>query len=126
MDRMADSVPPLLDAQSASTDPGEATTAVFYSISNCQPGLRGISLGNFLIKNVADVLSKEFPGSRCSARSPPFPASPRGSPRDSRDKYSGNPARWRNALTAVAAKLGTDVAQGRRRPGKAAPSACAR
>ena len=48
-DRMADKVPPLLDTRSASSDPNRATTAVFYSISNCQPGLRGISLGNFLI-----------------------------------------------------------------------------
>jgi malonyl-CoA decarboxylase len=61
MDRMAEVVPPLLDAQSASSDPSRATTAVFYSISNCQPGLRGVSLGNFLIKNVVDVLSGEFP-----------------------------------------------------------------
>ena len=37
------------------------TTAVFYSISNCQDGLRGVSFGNFLIKQVVDELSKEFP-----------------------------------------------------------------
>ena len=37
------------------------TTAVFYSISNCQEGLRGVSFGNFLIKQVVDELSKEFP-----------------------------------------------------------------
>ena len=61
MDRMADAIPPLLDAQSVSNDPNRATTAVFYSISNCQPGLRGVSLGNFLIKNVVDLLSREFP-----------------------------------------------------------------
>ena len=36
-------------------------TAVFYSISNCQPGLRGVSLGNFLIKRVAEHLAKEVP-----------------------------------------------------------------
>ncbi len=35
------------------------TTAVFYSISNCQEGLRGISFGNFLIKQVVDDLVKE-------------------------------------------------------------------
>ncbi|MET0172498.1 MAG: malonyl-CoA decarboxylase [Agrobacterium vaccinii] len=40
----------------------EATTAVFYSISNCQDGLRGISFGNFLIKQVVDDLKKELPG----------------------------------------------------------------
>ncbi len=35
------------------------TTAIFYSISNCQPGLRGVSLGNFLIKRVAEHLASE-------------------------------------------------------------------
>ena len=37
------------------------TTAVFYSISNCQEGLRGISFGNFLIKQVVEELAKELP-----------------------------------------------------------------
>jgi malonyl-CoA decarboxylase len=37
------------------------TTAVFYSISNCQEGLRGISFGNFLIKQVVEDLVKEQP-----------------------------------------------------------------
>jgi len=40
----------------------EATTAVFYSISNCQDGLRGISFGNFLIKQVVDDLRRDLPG----------------------------------------------------------------
>src|SRR3546814_14441839 len=39
----------------------DATTAVFYSISNCQPGLRGISLGHFLLKQVATDLKREIP-----------------------------------------------------------------
>src|SRR3546814_3549842 len=39
----------------------DATTAVFYSISNCQPGLRGISFGHFLIKQVATDLKREIP-----------------------------------------------------------------
>ncbi|MFJ5367940.1 malonyl-CoA decarboxylase [Bosea sp. CER48] len=38
----------------------QATTAVFYSISNCQEGLRGISFGNFLIKQVAEDLKREL------------------------------------------------------------------
>lgn len=38
----------------------EATTAVFYSISNCQDGLRGISFGHFLIKQVAEDLKREL------------------------------------------------------------------
>lgn len=43
--------------------PSEAppTTAVFYSISNCQEGLRGISFGNFLIKQVVEELAREQP-----------------------------------------------------------------
>ncbi|MDE3080126.1 MAG: malonyl-CoA decarboxylase family protein, partial [Paracoccaceae bacterium] len=40
--------------------PEDATTAVFYSISNCQEGLRGISFGNFLIKQVVEELRREF------------------------------------------------------------------
>lgn len=40
----------------------EADTAVFYSISNCHTGLRGISFGNFLIKQVVIELHREFPG----------------------------------------------------------------
>ena len=44
------------------TIPGDsASTAVFYSISNCQSGLAGISFGNFLIKRVAQELKQEFP-----------------------------------------------------------------
>ena len=39
----------------------QATTAVFYSISNCQPGLRGVSFGNFLIKQVVEDLSRDLP-----------------------------------------------------------------
>jgi malonyl-CoA decarboxylase len=42
--------------------PSEATVAVFYSISNCQPGLAGVSFGAFLIKQVADDLARELPG----------------------------------------------------------------
>ncbi|MEL6682741.1 MAG: malonyl-CoA decarboxylase [Pseudomonadota bacterium] len=38
-----------------------ATTATFYSISNCQKGLAGISFGNLLIKQVVTELSQEFP-----------------------------------------------------------------
>ena len=40
----------------------DASMAVFYSISNCQQGLQGVSFGNFLIKQVANVLSVQLPG----------------------------------------------------------------
>ena len=42
-------------------DPERATTAVFYSISNCQRGLAGVSFGNFLIKQVVEDVSREIP-----------------------------------------------------------------
>lgn len=45
----------------AALDPAQADTAVFYSISNCQEGLRGISFGNSLIKQVVEELSHEVP-----------------------------------------------------------------
>jgi malonyl-CoA decarboxylase len=48
----------LLDDTEA--DAGKARWAVFYSISNCQPGLRGVSLGNFLIKEVCERLNADF------------------------------------------------------------------
>ncbi|MDQ2632818.1 MAG: malonyl-CoA decarboxylase [Pseudomonadota bacterium] len=51
----------------------EATTAVFYSISNCQEGLRGISFGNFLIKQVVEELRRELPGLETFATLSPLP-----------------------------------------------------
>ena len=61
MDRMPDAVQPLIDLAATSTHAERASTAAFYSISNCQPGLRGVSLGNFLIKGVVAMLAREFP-----------------------------------------------------------------
>jgi malonyl-CoA decarboxylase len=52
---------------------GEATTAVFYSISNCQPGLRGVSFGNFLIKQVVEELSRDLPSLKTFVTLSPAP-----------------------------------------------------
>ena len=52
---------------------GQATTAVFYSISNCQLGLRGISFGNFLIKQVVEDLSRELPSLKTFVTLSPAP-----------------------------------------------------
>ena len=54
-------IAPLLGSGRVPVAPERATTAVFYSISNCQRGLRGISFGNFLIKQVAEDLKRELP-----------------------------------------------------------------
>jgi malonyl-CoA decarboxylase len=58
---MPSAVGPLLAGGNVDGDDSRARYAVFYSISNCQPGLRGVSLGNFLIKQVCEVLKQEFP-----------------------------------------------------------------
>ena len=50
----------ILDINRVKTNPKDFTTAVFYSISNCQKGLKGISFGNFLLKQVVINLKKEF------------------------------------------------------------------
>jgi malonyl-CoA decarboxylase len=50
-----------------------ADTAIFYSISNCQDGLRGISFGNFLIKQVVEELRHELPGINTFATLSPVP-----------------------------------------------------
>ena len=56
-----DAIAPLLDPSRLPIDPKHATTAVFYSISNCQEGLQGVSFGNFLIKQVVEELRREMP-----------------------------------------------------------------
>jgi len=54
-------------------DSANADTAVFYSISNCQKGLRGISFGNFLIKQVVSDLSQELPRLKTFVTLSPIP-----------------------------------------------------
>jgi malonyl-CoA decarboxylase len=54
---LAGGVQKLLDEKAPLQDPHQADTAIFYSISNCQRGLAGISFGNFLIKRVVEELS---------------------------------------------------------------------
>ena len=55
------SIVDVLAADRESTDPAAANTAVFYSISNCQPGLSGVSFGNLLLKQVVRDLERELP-----------------------------------------------------------------
>jgi malonyl-CoA decarboxylase len=59
---LAAAVQPLLSRDGPPpADPAGADAAIFYSISNCQEGLRGISFGNFLIKQVVEELKAELP-----------------------------------------------------------------
>lgn len=56
-----------------SVDPREASCAIFYSISNCQVGLKGIPFGNHLIKRVVGLLKEELPHLRTFATLSPVP-----------------------------------------------------
>ncbi len=68
-----DSIGHLLDPTVEDPDPSTADTAIFYSISNCQPGLAGVRLGDFLIKRVVTELSRELPALRYFATLSPIP-----------------------------------------------------
>jgi malonyl-CoA decarboxylase len=70
---LAGSVQDLLDEKAPVQDPLQADTAIFYSISNCQSGLAGISFGNFLIKRVVQELSAEFRNLKTFATLSPLP-----------------------------------------------------
>ena len=67
------SIEPLLSLDAPQLDAQSADTAIFYSITNCQTGLRGISFGNLLIKQVAQRLGQEFPRIKTFATLSPIP-----------------------------------------------------
>jgi malonyl-CoA decarboxylase len=57
---MSDKVQPLLDPDAPVLDIDKANSAIFYSITNCHDGLRGVPFGSFLIKQVAEDLEKRL------------------------------------------------------------------
>ena len=72
-DRIAESIAPLLDEDAVMSDSLTATTAVFYSISNTQAGLRGVGFGDSLIKRVVETLKAELPKVDTFATLSPMP-----------------------------------------------------
>ncbi len=65
---------PLVDKKSTPVEQtNQFKVAAFYSISNCESGLRGVSMGNFLIKRVAEQLHAEFPGLKTFVTLSPIP-----------------------------------------------------
>jgi malonyl-CoA decarboxylase len=72
-DRLAENVQALLDEHAPLFDAHRADTAIFYSISNTQAGLRGVSFGSFLLKRVIDDLQRDFPKLRHFATLSPLP-----------------------------------------------------
>jgi len=70
---LADNIHHLLDESAPALDPRDAKVAIFYSISNTQMGLRGVSIGRFLIKRVVEQLMLDFPKLKTFATLSPIP-----------------------------------------------------
>ena len=73
LNEMADNIMPLLDEGAAPEDLQKSTVAIFYSISNTQGGLKGVSFGDSLIKRVVETLRAEFPKLKTFATLSPIP-----------------------------------------------------
>ena len=71
--QMPERIAPLIAKASTPLAANHFKVAAFYSISNCQPGLKGVSLGNFLIKRVAEELKRELPQLRTFCTLSPMP-----------------------------------------------------
>ncbi len=97
---LAGAVQPLLvqdgDDEAARHRAARANTAIFYSISNCQDGLRGVSFGNFLIKQVVEELKAELPQLTQFSTLSPVPASGVGSCTSCRRPVIPMPGCWTN------------------------------
>ena len=72
-DQLPGAIAPLLIQDREAPANNAANTVVFYSISNCHPGLAGVSFGNFLIKNVVGELTKELPSLKTFVTLSPVP-----------------------------------------------------
>jgi len=72
-DRLPGAIHAIIADQRGAVDPHEASHAIFYSISNCQDGLRGIPFGNYLIKRVVGLLCEELPQLKTFATLSPVP-----------------------------------------------------
>jgi malonyl-CoA decarboxylase len=73
LDEVPPAVGPLIEKKSEPVSSKKFKVAAFYSRSNCQPGLRGVSLGNFLIKRVAERLKVEYPSIKTFCTLSPIP-----------------------------------------------------
>jgi malonyl-CoA decarboxylase len=108
---MPDTITPLLDVTAAHGDPARATVAALYSINNCQRGLRGVSLGNFLIKQVVELLSEELPRLRTVCTLSPVPGFAAWLISHLRTPVGERPPALSQALHAVARPLATDLSR---------------
>jgi malonyl-CoA decarboxylase len=104
---------PLLNVKEPVLPPEKADTAIFYSINNCQQGLRGIPFGNFLIKQVVAEIAAEFPNIRTYSTLSPLPRFSQAL-RDAKNEKGFTPARLSGLLADHAPAL--TAAAGRRDP----------
>ena len=108
---MARSITPLLDEQAPAADLARAHTAIFYSISNTQAGLRGVSFGDSLIKRVVETLRTEFAQLKVFATLSPIPGLRRWVDQQAPALLRATPARRRQALEReVGAPLAPEAA----------------
>lgn len=111
---LANAVQPLLardDGGEAARDRAlRADTAIFYSISNCQEGLRGISFGNFLIKQVVEELKAELPALVRFSTLSPVPGFRRWLGRKL-ESEAGADALRAEEIEAIAATVGVEAGQ---------------
>jgi malonyl-CoA decarboxylase len=111
LNEMPATIASLLDAPLAQNDPGRATVAVLYSINNCQPGLRGVSLGNVLVKQVAELLSAELPRLRRICTLSPIPTFSAWLVAHLRKQVGARPQPLSDVLHLVARDLGRDLSR---------------
>ncbi len=101
LEEVADNVQRLLDIAAPLADASRANTAIFYSISATQKGLRGVSFGNFLLKRVIDDLKRDFPRLKTFATLSPIPGLVRWVQRNPEELAGAiTPADWKR-LTAA-------------------------
>ena len=100
---MADNVQELLDEAAPEQDADAVDTAIFYSISNAQSGLAGVSFGNFLIKRVVDELRRDLPNLKTFATLSPIPGFSRWLDRQLAEEMQGA---WSEAVGEKLAALG--------------------
>lgn len=86
---MPGAIAPLLAADRQPMRPEDATTAVFYSISNTQKGLTGVSFGHFLIKQVANDLKRDLPNLKSFVTLSPVPGFAKWLEAERRSSQSG-------------------------------------
>ena len=97
---MAAGIEPLLDEEADAANLAKATCAIFYSISNTQDGLKGVSFGDALIKRVVEALQQEFAQLKLFATLSPIPGLRAWLGKNAQALLDELPARARQALAS--------------------------